>query len=96
MGGIVGFIVGIFYVLSAWNGDLDFWGVPIFVAVTLLGILLLPKTMGQFLIFIVVFSPIAIIAALINGHSQAALSALFIGLLAFGSEFLIGNIRGGY
>lgn len=74
MGGLVGIIAGIYLVVLAWEGELTFWGIPFFLALTLIGIFLLPRTVGRFFIFIVLSSPLAIIAGLFSGNYGSALT----------------------
>lgn len=95
MGSLVGLVVSIGIIWSAWDGELTFWGVPIFLAATILGVLIFPMTVGTFMTSIMFASPIAIIFALINSNSQSALAALSLGVSAFITQFIIGKIRGG-
>lgn len=95
MGTLFGLIAGIGLVITSWDGELSFWGLPIFIIAALLGVFLFPFTVGTFMTGIMFASPIAIIAALINSNSQSALAALTIGISAFITQFIIGRIRGG-
>jgi hypothetical protein len=96
MGSLIGILTGIYIVVLAWEGELTFWGIPLFLALTLIGVFLLPRTVGRFFIFIVLSSPIAIIAGLLSGNYGSALTALAIGVTAFLAEFIIGNTTGRY
>ncbi len=93
MGAILGFLAGVFIVISAWDGDLSFWGLPVFLIATLVGVFLFSTTVGVFMTSVMIFSPVAIIAGLINGETQSALAALSIGVAAFVSQFIIGSFR---
>lgn len=93
MGTILGVIVGALAIIAAWNGELRFWGIPIFLLAVIAGILLFPKTIGTFMSVVVSASVIAFIAALINGHDESAIAAVFIGVGALLTQFAIGKLR---
>lgn len=95
MGSLLGFFVAIGMIGSAWSGTLSFWGLPIFIVAALIGIFLMPMTVGTFMTSIMFGAPIAVIAGLIAGNSDSALTALSIGVGAFVVQFVIGKIRGG-
>ena len=95
MGSLLGLFASIALVIAAWDGELSFWGLPIFIIAALVGVFLFPMTIGTFMTAIVFASPIAIIAALINSNSQSAISALAIGVSAFVTQFIITKVRGG-
>jgi hypothetical protein len=95
VGSLLGLIVAIGMIGSSWSGTLSFWGLPIFIVAALLGIFLMPMTVGTFMTSIMFGAPIAVLAGLIAGNSNSALTALAIGVGAFIVQFIIGRIRGG-
>jgi hypothetical protein len=95
VGSLLGLIVAIGMIGSSWSGTLSFWGLPIFIVAALLGIFLMPMTVGTFMTSIMFGAPIAVLAGLIAGNSNSALTALAIGVGAFIVQFIIGKIRGG-
>lgn len=93
MGTLIGWIVAIGMIGSAWSGELDFWGIPIFIIAALIGIFLMPMTVGTFMTSIMFGSIIALIGALIGGHSNSAITSLGIGAGAFLTQFVIARFR---
>lgn len=93
MGSFLGFFAGLGVISSAWSGDLDFWGIGLFVALALIGIVIFPRTVGTFATAIMFMSPIAVIAGLINGTSDSAIAALGIGIGAGATQFIVGRVR---
>lgn len=93
MGSLFGFFAGLGVISSAWSGDLAFWGIGLFIILTAIGILLFPMTVGTFTTAILLMSPIAIIAGLINGTSDSTIAALGIGICAGISAFVVGRLR---
>lgn len=93
MGAILGFIVGVGLAISAWDGSLEPWGLGVFVVAGVLGVVLIPRTVGMFMTGVMGFSPIAILAGLISGHGSSALTALGIGIGAFATQLLVGKLR---
>ena len=93
MGSILGFLVGVGMIFSAWSGELESWSIFAFVLLALLGVLLFPRTVGTFTSGVMFLSPIAILSGLISGNTQSAFSALVIGIGAFTTQWIVGKFR---
>lgn len=93
MGSIFGLFVGLGLISSAWSGELESWGLGLFIALAALGIFIFPRTIGTFATAIMFLGAIAIIAALINGNSDSALTAFGITLGAALTQFIVGKVR---
>jgi hypothetical protein len=93
MGTLIGWVVGLGIIGSAWSGDLSFWGIGVFVIAALVGIFLMPMTVGTFMTSIMFSSIIALIAGFINGNNDSALTALAIGIGSFVTQLIIGALR---
>ena len=95
MGSLIGFFVGLGIMASAWSGDLEFWGIGVFVVAGILGILLFPNTVGTFMTSIMFMSPIAIVLAAIRGNSDSVKVALGLTACAWLTQIVVGTIRKG-
>ena len=93
MGSVLGLFIGLGLISSAWSGDLESWGLGLFIALAVLGIFIFPRTIGTFATAIMFLGAIAIIAALINGNSDSALTAFGITLGAALTQFIVGKVR---
>lgn len=94
IGGFFGITAALGMISGAWSGTLEPWGFGAFLVAGLLGVLLMPMTVGIFMTFMMFASPIAVIAGLITGHGSSALTAAGIGFGAFVTQWIIGSIRG--
>jgi hypothetical protein len=95
MGSLFGFFAGIGLLFGAWEGSLEPWGFGVFIAAILLGIVLMPMTVGTFMTTIMFMAPLAAILALIRGNFESAGVAAGITVGAFITQILVGLIRGG-
>jgi hypothetical protein len=95
LGSLIGFFAALGMIGSAWSGTLDFWGLPIFVIAAIVGVFVLPMTIGTFMASIMFGSPIAFIAGLISGNSNSAFTALGIGVCAIAVQMIIGYLHRG-
>lgn len=93
MGSILGLFIGLGLISSAWSGELESWGIGLFIVLAVLGIFIFPRTIGTFATAIMFLGAIAIIAALINGNSDSALTAFGITLSAAITQFIVGKVR---
>ena len=93
MGSILGFLVGVGMIFSAWSGDLEPWGIFAFILLALIGVLLFPRTVGTFTSGVMFLSPLAILSGLISGNTESAFSALVIGIGAFATQWIVGKFR---
>jgi hypothetical protein len=93
MGSILGFLVGIGMIFSAWSGELQPWGIFAFIGLTVSGILLFPRTVGTFTSAVMFLSPLAILSGLISGNADSAFSAMVIGIGAFATQWVVGKVR---
>ena len=92
IGSILGIIVGIGVCLQAAQGNLQVWSLGAAVVAVVIGFIF-PVTIGTFLTFVAISSPIAAILGFIFGNASSGLAAIGIGVLAFGGQFIIGLVR---
>ena len=90
MGSLFGLLCGISIVISTWNGTLEFWGFGAFIIAGLVGLFLMPTTVGTFMTGIMIATPFALLAGLIHGHAGSSGLALLFGVCAFVTQFIIG------
>jgi hypothetical protein len=79
--------------MSTWSGELDYWSLGAIPVLTLLGVLIIPFTVGTFMTMLVIISPIAAIAGAIRGNWTSAGAALAWAVAAFLSQLIVGAIR---
>ena len=92
IGTLLGVIVGIGICVQAFNGELQVWSLGVAAIAVLIGFAF-PITVGTFLTGVAIASPIAALLGFIFGNASSGLSALGIGVLAFGGQFVIGLVR---
>jgi len=95
MGSLIGFFIGLGIIASAWSGDLEFWGIGVFLLAGIVGVLLFPMTVGTFMTSIMFMSPIAIVLAAIRGNSESVKVALALTVCAWLTQVLVGTLRKG-
>jgi len=89
IGTLLGIVVGIGMCIEAWNGQLQAWTIGAVVVIVLIG-LLIPMTVGTFLMGITIASPVAAILGFVTGNAASGVNAIIIGLLAFVGQFILG------
>jgi len=95
MGSLFGFFAGIGLLFGAWEGSLEPWGFGAFIAAILLGVVLMPMTVGTFMTSVMFMAPLAAVLALIRGNFESAGVAAGIAVGAFVTQIVVGAIRGG-
>jgi hypothetical protein len=102
LGGILGILLTISYLASAWTGPGDgdtvfnggfLPGLLMIFAIGALGIFLFPRTIGMMFTPITFATPIAFILALINSGIQFALVMAGFGIASWAVTFVIGKFR---
>jgi hypothetical protein len=93
MGSLIGLFVGIGLLFGAWEGTIEPWGLGAFVAAGLLGIILMPMTIGTFMTSIMFIAPVAALLALIRGNTESAGLLVGIAIGAFVTQIIVGAVR---
>ena len=93
MGSLLGLFVGIGLLFGAWDGTIESWGLGAFVVAGLLGIVLMPMTVGTFMTSIMFIAPFAAILALLRGNYESAGVSFGIAVGAFVTQIIVGAIR---
>ncbi len=102
IGGILGILLAISYLGTAWTGPGDgdtlfnggfIPGLLIVVGIGLVGVFLFPRTVGMMFTPVTFATPIAFILALINSGIQFALIMAGFGIASWAVTFVIGKVR---
>ena len=102
IGGILGLLLAISYLSSAWSGPGEgdtvfnggFWtGLGFIILFGIIGVFLFPRTVGMMFTPIGFVSPIAFVLAWVSSGFGFALVILGLGLATFGATFVIGKMR---
>ena len=95
MGSLLGLFVGIGLLFGAWDGTIESWGLGAFLVAGLLGIVLIPMTVGTFMTSIMMIAPIAALLALLRGNMESAGVSFGIAIGAFITQWIVGALRRG-